>query len=85
MEMCANYSRCLGIDPPFRGVYRKPFCYKRSLHVAHTRLGESMVDQNVGGLTFSKGQRVFLDLAHASVDVSHTDFFRTPLHTYARF
>ena len=22
----ANESRCVGIDPPFRGVYRKPFC-----------------------------------------------------------
>ncbi|KAF8265063.1 hypothetical protein EI94DRAFT_1736694 [Lactarius quietus] len=48
---CADDSRCVGIDPPFRGVYR-----------------ESVADQTVGNLTFFKGQRVFVDLAHASQD-----------------
>ncbi|KAH9973453.1 linoleate diol synthase [Lactifluus volemus] len=31
---------------------------------------ESLADQTVGSLTLSKGQRVFLDLAHASLDSS---------------
>jgi hypothetical protein len=31
--------------------------------------GESLADQAVGGLTLSKGERVFVDLAHASNDV----------------
>ncbi|KAH9972100.1 hypothetical protein BGW80DRAFT_1460029 [Lactifluus volemus] len=32
---------------------------------------ESLADQRVGSLTLSKGQRVFLDLAHASLDRVH--------------
>ncbi|KAH9973470.1 putative linoleate diol synthase [Lactifluus volemus] len=41
----------VGIDPPFRGVYRK-----------------SLADQRIGSLSVSKGQRVFLDFAQASLD-----------------
>jgi linoleate 10R-lipoxygenase len=44
------------------------------LHVSHNCIGESLADQTVGSLTFSKGQRVFVDLAHASQDVSPPDF-----------
>jgi linoleate 10R-lipoxygenase len=69
---CANDACHIGIDPPFRGVYRKPFVCM--LHVSHNCIGESLGDQTVGSLTLSQGQRVFLDLAHASLDVSPSDF-----------
>lgn len=45
--------------------------------------GESLADQTVGSLTFFKGQRVFVDLAHASQDVS-SPTFRTLLSIDAR-
>ena len=64
---------CIGIDPPFRGVYRKPYLFTL-LHVSHSCIGESLVDQTVGNLSFFKGQRVFVDLAHSSQDVSSSDF-----------
>ena len=63
----------IGIDPPFRGVYRKPFFHR--LYVSHSCIGESLADQTVGNLTFFKGQRVFVDLAHASQDVNFSYFF----------
>ena len=46
------------------------------LYVAclHNYIGESLANQTVGNLTFFKGQRVFVDLAHASHDVSPPDF-----------
>ena len=45
-----------------------------TLYVSHNCIGESLVDQTVGNLTFFNGQRVFVDLAHASQDVSSSDF-----------
>jgi linoleate 10R-lipoxygenase len=44
------------------------------LNVFHNCIGESLANQTVGSLTCSKGQRVFVDLAHASQDVSPYDF-----------
>ena len=66
--ICANDFHCIGIDPPFRGVYRKWFYFTRCTS-HYTCIGESLVDQTVGNLRFFKGQRVFVDLAHASQDV----------------
>lgn len=39
------------------------------LHVSHPWAGESLAKQTLGNLTLSKGQRVFLDIAHANTDV----------------
>jgi linoleate 10R-lipoxygenase len=69
---CANDACHIGIDPPFRGVYRKSCVC--TLHVSHNCIGESLADQTVGSLTLSQGQRVLVDLAHASLDVSPSDF-----------
>ena len=46
------------------------------LYVAHLHncIGESLANQTVGNLTLFKGQRVFVDLAHASHDVNPSDF-----------
>jgi linoleate 10R-lipoxygenase len=51
-----------------------------TLQVSHPWIGESLADQTLGNLTFFKGQRVFLDIAHANTDVSHPDI---SLHRYS--
>ena len=48
-----------------------------TLTVSHNCIGVSQENQTIGGLTFSKGQRVFVDLAYASLDVSPSDFQHT--------
>jgi linoleate 10R-lipoxygenase len=52
------------------------------LNVSHNCIGESLANQTVGNLTFSKSQRVFVDLARASLDVSSSEFSacRSPLN-----
>jgi len=42
--------------------------------------GESLADQKVGNLSVLKGQRVFLDLAHANSDVSQPNILRLRSH-----
>ena len=62
---------CIGIDPPFRGVYRMYLLFVQHFYSdPYICTGESLADQKVGSLKLFKGQRVFVDLAHASQDVS---------------
>ena len=62
---------CIGIDPPFRGVYRMNLLFLQHFKSdSYICTGESLADQEVGSVKLFKGQRVFVDLAHASQDVS---------------
>jgi len=46
----------------------------------YTFSGESLADQTVGSLALFKGQRVFVDLAHASRDVRSLNRPSSPKH-----
>ena len=62
---------CIGIDPPFRGIYRMYLLFLQHFQSnPFICTGESLADQEVGSLKLFKGQRVFVNLAYASQDVS---------------
>jgi hypothetical protein len=70
------FSNLVGIDPPFRGVYRMSSSFLLHFRPDPFAAGESLADQEVGNLSLRKGQRVFVDLAHASRDVSSSQLLR---------
>jgi hypothetical protein len=70
LTLTSSYNLCIGIDPPFRGVYRMYLLFLQRFQAdSYIYTGESLVNQEVGSLKLFKGQRVFVDLAYASQDV----------------
>lgn len=69
---CRLMSTLSGLDPPFRGVSRKlsSSSYPSTTSPHNQSQGVASKDQNISGVDVKKDTRVFLDIAHANLNVS---------------
>ena len=65
----------LGLDPPFEGIYRMLNYFPRpNRDTNEVPTGTALKDYSVRGLTIKEGDRLFLNIAEANLDVGFLSF-----------